>query len=497
MTLYYNGSTLKEDFVFSLISHAKKMGVVPSFLITLLHYESMWGSSEVAKLNNNWAGMTWTGNPQRPSGVVVTRGSARPAKETGYYMRYESTDDFLTDWTYLLRRGGSYKVADSSSFDDAVRGMFRYGGALYDYAIMGVPDSVKASELRFDKYLKGMQARRSAINSVNAGALDLIDKGESIDMSRGTVQAMIAEAQKMIGVVHGSSAYNKMVKDYNDTLAWAMNNAGLNPKPRNVNLSSNPNSGAYDWCAGFISVIAERSGNIPAVGFEIAAERLGKYQHQSKGTWLGRLRPKAGDLVLFRWTGAPGWADHIGLVESVLGDTVNTIEGNINSPRSVRRRAYNWNDYRITGYARPKYKASTAPVKSNTEIAQEVVAGLWGNGSERVSRLTSAGYSPSTIQAEVNKLMTNQAVNLKTTNEIAKEILEGKWGNNPERSKKLIEAGYDVNAVQKVVNELLKQPEENEVVDVVEEEPKNVEVLELKRNQFEIDGRVYEVKELS
>lgn len=488
MELNYNGVTLPSDMIDYLVKVAKSLNVPPSYLITKLHFEGIWGKSEVARANNNWSGMTWTGDPNRPSGIVVSKGSARPKNEGGHYMRYKSVDEFLTDWTYLIRRGGIYKVADSATFEEAVKGMFKVGGAKYDYAASG-----------FDHYSKGMKARRQAINRSNNGALDKLDNAKEsnkgVDNMQGTAQAMISEAQKMVGVAHGSSAYNKMVQDYNNNLAWAINNGGLSPKPRNVNLSSNPSSGAYDWCAGFISVMAKRSGNIGTVGYEIAAERLGKQQHQSRGSWLGRVRPKAGDLVLFRWTGAPGWADHIGLVESVSGNTINTIEGNVGSPRSVRRRSYAWNDSRITGYGRPKYRttATKEPNKPISLVAQEVINGLWGNGSERTTSLKNAGYDANKVQEEVNKLLSNEPDNKKTNEEIAKEVIAGEWGNNPERSKKLIEAGYDVNAVQKIVNELLNQPEETENVEVVEEEPTDDEEIKLEDNEFTIDGRVYVV----
>lgn len=45
------------------------------------------------------------------------------------------------------------------------------------------------------------------------------------------------------------------------------------------------------------------------------------------------------------------------------------------------------------------------PKKSVDVIAKEVINGLWGNGSERKERLTKAGYSYSTIQKRVNKLL--------------------------------------------------------------------------------------------
>lgn len=43
--------------------------------------------------------------------------------------------------------------------------------------------------------------------------------------------------------------------------------------------------------------------------------------------------------------------------------------------------------------------------KTVTQVAQEVIAGLWGNGDERKNRLTAAGCNYSTIQAEVNRLL--------------------------------------------------------------------------------------------
>lgn len=44
------------------------------------------------------------------------------------------------------------------------------------------------------------------------------------------------------------------------------------------------------------------------------------------------------------------------------------------------------------------------PKKSNEEIAREVIEGKWGNGVERKSRLTAAGYDYAEVQKIVNKL---------------------------------------------------------------------------------------------
>lgn len=51
----------------------------------------------------------------------------------------------------------------------------------------------------------------------------------------------------------------------------------------------------------------------------------------------------------------------------------------------------------------PTPELTPAPKKSNEEIAQEVIAGKWGNGEERKKRLTDAGYDYQAVQDIVNK----------------------------------------------------------------------------------------------
>jgi hypothetical protein len=45
---------------------------------------------------------------------------------------------------------------------------------------------------------------------------------------------------------------------------------------------------------------------------------------------------------------------------------------------------------------------------------------------------------------------------VKTVDDLAREVIAGKWGNGSERQKRLAAAGHDAKAVQKRVNELLK-----------------------------------------
>lgn len=99
--------------------------------------------------------------------------------------------------------------------------------------------------------------------------------------------------------------------------------------------------------------------------------------------------------------------------------------------------------------------APTPVKKSIEEVAKEVIQGKYGNGQDRIAALKKAGYDYNKVQAIVNQLMSG--VNAKKSiDEIAKEVIQGKWGNGAERKSKLTAAGYNYNAVQNKVNQLLK-----------------------------------------
>ena len=110
-------------------------------------------------------------------------------------------------------------------------------------------------------------------------------------------------------------------------------------------------------------------------------------------------------------------------------------------------------DYVFNG----KELGGTAPKKSNEEIANEVINGNWGNGSDRKKRLTEAGYDYNAIQSIVNQKVSGKPAPSKKSNEqIADELINGNWRNGEERKRRLAEAGHDYNVVQSIVNQKLK-----------------------------------------
>ena len=101
--------------------------------------------------------------------------------------------------------------------------------------------------------------------------------------------------------------------------------------------------------------------------------------------------------------------------------------------------------------------SSSTPAKSVTEIAKEVIAGKWGNGTDRKNRLEASGYNYNSVQNEVNRLLSggSSTSSKKSNEEVAKEVIRGEWGNGADRKNRLEAAGYNYNTIQNLVNKML------------------------------------------
>lgn len=104
--------------------------------------------------------------------------------------------------------------------------------------------------------------------------------------------------------------------------------------------------------------------------------------------------------------------------------------------------------------------SAPAPAKASaTSIAQQVLAGSWGNGADRKTNLERAGYNYNEVQGEVNRLLgigsAPAAPARKSNDQVAREVVRGDWGNGDDRKARLQGAGYDYAAVQRIVNTLV------------------------------------------
>lgn len=111
------------------------------------------------------------------------------------------------------------------------------------------------------------------------------------------------------------------------------------------------------WCAIFVSAVAiktkttsiiVRGSYCPSVINVYKNSKIKNYSY-GKGS---NYKPKAGDVIFFDWN-RNGVPDHTGLVASVSGSTIKTIEGNYND--AVGYRTFSVGYRYVQGYGLPNY----------------------------------------------------------------------------------------------------------------------------------------------
>lgn len=140
---------------------------------------------------------------------------------------------------------------------------------------------------------------------------------------------------------------------------------------------------------------------------------------------------------------------------------ITKIVNNAANPYLLDNGNLGWvNDGCIVSAATAAPSQPSAPAKKDIDtIAREVIAGQWGNGQDRFNKLAAAGYDGNAVQNRVNEILsgkTSTASNKKSNDTIANEVIAGVWGNGADRKSRLQAAGYDYNAIQKLVNQKLK-----------------------------------------
>ena len=195
-----------------------------------------------------------------------------------------------------------------------------------------------------------------------------------------------------VGIAEGSKEHKAILKVFNDSKLCTRYTMTVNDA----------------WCATATSAafIASGLSNIfPCV--ECSCENMINLAKKAK-IWVENdaYVPSTGDVILYDWDDngvgdCTGWSDHVGIVVSCDGKNIKVIEGNKSNTVGYRTLAVNGRY--IRGFITPKF-SSTSVKKTIDELAKEVLAGKWGNGTDRKSRLEAAGYSYSAVQAKVNEL---------------------------------------------------------------------------------------------
>lgn len=176
---------------------------------------------------------------------------------------------------------------------------------------------------------------------------------------------VVRVAQSWVGKNEKDGSFKEIIDIYN----------GQRPLPRNYKLKVSD-----EWCAGTVSAIAIKLGYTDIIPTECSCQRMIE-KFAKIGIWQENenVTPKAGWIIFYDWsdganyatTDNKAWADHVGIVEHVSGNSITVIEGNKNEV--VARRTLNVNGKYIRGYGVPKYDAeavsNAAPTSTPTTSA--------------------------------------------------------------------------------------------------------------------------------
>ena len=152
-----------------------------------------------------------------------------------------------------------------------------------------------------------------------------------------------------------------------DILKTALNEVGVTEYPPNSNsvkyndeyYGQKVSGTAYPWCCVFVWWVFAKHD--PCLIKKTAScQDLGNW-FNAQGRW--HSNPQVGDVVFFHFNTNDRWTNHVGIVKSINGNVIETIEGNtsINSDDNggavmVRQRSSN-----IVGYGRPDYSEIVLP----------------------------------------------------------------------------------------------------------------------------------------
>lgn len=182
---------------------------------------------------------------------------------------------------------------------------------------------------------------------------------------------------------HGVDVVCSRVKDENDTVYDEVREA--NASGASIVVSFHANAGKGDGFEAFYYTTSGKGKKLALLG-EKYIKLLGQNSRGIKsGNHLYFIRKTRQPAVLFE----SFFLDNA--TDKAIGDTVE------------EQKAFG------VAYAKAILEFFNIPYVDNKktiqQIAKEVIAGKWGNGNERKTKLYAAGYNYKTIQAEVNRLL--------------------------------------------------------------------------------------------
>ena len=326
-----------------------------------------------------WADMEYdTVDKAKKAGVTITPDLANKItvafceaiKEAGYNVGIYTNNDWIKNW-YTAKTISSYPLwlADYTGEPDHECIMQQYTES---GIVNGISDSVD-----MDYYFKEVVDLTSGTETKTEEKTSTVTAQDALNLFRSWV-----------GRKESNNTHRYIIDIYNSH----------KPLARGYAVQYND-----QWCDTTISALFVALNAVDLIG----GTECGVEEHvklfKKAGIWIedGTIVPEPGDIIVFNWGTSTqpndGYSDHIGMVESVSGRTITTIEGNYKD--SVARRIIAVGHGNIRGYARPKYgKASgasqAAPVPSTPAISVPT----------SVVRYGSTGADVRTLQTWLNNV---------------------------------------------------------------------------------------------
>ena len=268
-----------------------------------------------------------------------------------YYEKYTGKTFDISGYTSA---DGTYSIGDSSSSSSsASSGLSGILSNVFSKVFSTAANSLTGAAKTVANWIFGSSDSSSSssssynIDNTVTGSTSSGGIAKSVDSSlygKGTPEAFVKIAQSQLGVIEGNNNYT----DYGK-------------------FTGTPNSA---WCAAFVSwvmnqAVGEDSNKLNTVlrGGKTAAVQT--FWDRFKAANAMSSTPQVGDVVIYKNNGK----SHTGLVESVDGNNITTIEGNTSGGSGfssnggmVARKSFDITDSSseakyLTGFGRPDWSA--------------------------------------------------------------------------------------------------------------------------------------------
>lgn len=166
--------------------------------------------------------------------------------------------------------------------------------------------------------------------------------------------------EKVLNLARSEIGYHEQGNNYTKYAAEMDSIAGYYNGPKN----------GYAWCDVWVDWLFVKCFGAD-IGREMVCQPMNSMgagclysaqYYKEAGRWY--LTPMEGDQIFFSYS--PGEYSHTGIVESVTGSSVQTIEGN--SSDQVARRNYPLSYGSIAGYGRPRWQLATDEEKQEEPV---------------------------------------------------------------------------------------------------------------------------------